>query len=379
MKVFCQQENLNRGLYITSHIVSKNINLPILSNILIRAEEKSLKLISTNLEIGIRCSLRGKVEEEGSVAIPAKLLNDYIALLPSEPLELELNKWDLKIKCQNYISSFKGSSPEDYPLLPTIERTFSCLCKNSGFKEALEQVLFSVLTDSSRPELNGILFSFEDNNRLIMVGTDSYRLAEKSITLERSNLENQKYIIPLSTLLEMTRIIKEGSDPLEMFLTNNQILFDYKETTSLGEEVELISRLQGGQYPDYRAILPTHFDTQVITETAPLIKAVRASSIFSKLGIYDIVLEFMSQKNEIKVSSTNSQLGENIVHLPSQVTGKDNSIILNYRYLLDGLTHINSPEVVIEITNPESPCVLKPSLGEGQERDYLYIIMPIKQ
>lgn len=374
MKFTILQENLKEALYIVGHIAGKNINLPILNNVLIKANQGNISFISTDLELGIINTKRGKVEEEGEYTFDSKILFDYISLLPNKKIDLFLEKDELAISCDNYNTKIKGLSAEEFPLIPEIENFDTFLIKIKELKKALVQVVFATSNSETRMELTGVLFEVRDN-LLYLVATDSYRLAEKTIKLEKDKAKNTRVIIPAKTIQELTRIIsgiKEGSDKemedVEIMVSENQIKF-------LVSGTELISRLIEGQYPDYKQIIPSSSNTTANVSRQELIRAVKMSSLFSKTGINDINLDFPKDKNRIVVSSVLGQSGENITKTEALVTGVDNGIVVNYRYLLDCLNNISSEKVILKINDSNTPCIIKP---EGDE-SYQYIIMPIKQ
>jgi len=387
MKITCTQENLNQGLGFVSHIASKNTSLPILSNVLIKAEKGSLSLTTTNLEMGINCLVRGKIDKDGSYTVSSKLFNDYVSLLPNQKIEIELKDDFLEIKCEDQDTKIKGNSAEEFPLIPQVEKKNPYTCKISDLLNALSQVIFAVSVSETRPEISGIYFNFSDN-LLTLTATDSYRLAEKKIKLKEKGKEAKEVIIPARTIMELFRILsglvgtgettaEEGNNnKLEIYFEDNQVLF-------VVNNVELVSRIIEGQYPNYKQIIPTTHKTRAIIGVSDFIKAVKTAALFSRTGIYDINLEFKSGK--FIVSSTNNQLGENKSKLESKIDGEDNKIIVNSRYLLDGLQNIDSSDVIFEMTDINNPCLLKPaeSLDEKKEaiaaEDYLYIVMPIKQ
>lgn len=367
MKISCTQENLNKGLAIVSHITGRNANLPILNNVLIKTEDKAIQLSTTDLEVGINCLVRGKIEEEGSLTVQAKLLSDYINLLPKEKIDLEVQGLNLSLTCQKTTTKIKGISSEEFPLIPKIEKEEVVTCKSGLLKKAIQQVVFTITPNEARPEISGVLMVF--NKQLILVGTDSYRLAEKTIELEKSGIKDRKIIVPLKTLQELMRILPEEETIVEICLSENQILFTYNN------EVDLISRIIDGQYPDYKQIIPTSHKTGVIIDVPEFIRTVKTASLFCRPGINNINLAFSKKDNELTTTVANSQLGENTSKIKADIEGEDNLIIFNYRYLLEGLMNLGSEEVLLEITNGDVPCLLKPV---GKE-DYFYIIMPVKQ
>jgi len=367
MKLLCTQENLKRGLNFVSHIASKNISLPILNNVLLKAEQGVLKLLTTNLEMGIVCTVRGKIEKEGSFTVQAKLLNDYISLLPNEKIDIEVINQELKLKCKNSKTTIKGVEASEFPLIPQVESKDTHLIKVTDFKNALSSVAFAVALDESRPEINGVFMSFQDG-RLTLAATDSYRLAEKTIDLEKSSGKKQGVIVPLKTIQELIRILSDENEQITITVSENQIQFSFGD-------VNIISRLVEGQYPDYKQIIPKEYQTKVNINKAEFIKVIKAASLFCKPGVNDVAFNFLPTEQKIDVSAVNVQLGENTSTLESQIEGEENNIVFNSRYILDGLQNTLSEEVVLELNKNKNPGLLRPK----DEKDYIYIIMPIKQ
>lgn len=378
MKIISLQENLKKGISIVSHLTSKNINLPILNNILIKADKGNIDLIATNLEIGIIHSVRGKIENPGEITIDAKIINEYINFLPQEKIIFDVKDENIKIECSNYKTKIKGESSKEFPLLPEVEEGNIINISLTDFRKALSQVVFAVSKSESRIELSGVLLEISDD-KLFMVATDSYRLAEKIVEIDiekNKNLEDiNKIIIPAKTAQEVLRIASNLSDDLnssekkvKLYINENQIVFKLDDS-------KIISRLISGQYPDYKQIIPEKKETELIVSRQEIIRAIKASSIFSKSGINDINISVNSEKKEIIISSLSSQTGESVINLNGEIKGKNNDITLNFRYLLDGLNNIDSDNIRLFIVDNNTPCVIK----NEKEDLYLYIVMPIKQ
>jgi len=383
MKIFGLQENLKQALAAVSHVAGKNVNLPILNNILIKAEDGKIRLIATNLEIGVISTVRGKIEQEGSFTVNAKILSDCINLLPNKKVGLNQKDSDLLLDCENFQSKVRGQSAEEFPLIPEVDRSFYFSAPAAEIKNAITQVIFATASSETRLELSGVLFVFSAN-ALTVAATDSYRLAEKKIKIKAKteNEEEKRIIIPAKTLQELLRILsvnqaeetEEAASEINFYISDNQALFTYGST-------ELVSRLIEGQYPDYQQIIPAVGKTKISIDRLELIRAVKMAALFSKTGINDINLDFPLGKNEVVISSISGQVGENITNLPAKTSGEENSIVVNCRYLLEGLSTIEAETVKIEVIDGNTPCVIRPDLPAqaGQASDYLYIIMPIKQ
>ena len=372
MKITSLQENFKNGLLSVNHIAGKNINLPILSNVKIKAKEGNIKLITTDLEIGITANIRGKIEKEGTYTVNSKTLSDFISLLPNKIINIEKKENKLLIKSENYKTIIKGEEAEEFPLIPQIKKEEFYKIKIKDFKESLSQIIFAVSNSETKIELSGVLFDF-DKDFLTMVATDSFRLAEKKIKIINKIEQKQKQIIiPAKTLQEVNRILlsqlENEKNEIIIYVSDNQILF-------IINSIEIVSRLIEGQYPDYKQIIPEKSKTKIIVNKNELIRAVKVASIFSKSEINDINLDFPAGKNNLIITSTSGMIGENTTELKTTTTGDDNGVVVNFKFLLDGLNNINSDNVKIEVINNSTPCILK----SENNNDYLYIIMPIRQ
>lgn len=376
MKISSLQENLKNGLSIVNQVAGKNVNLPILNNIMIRAREDGIKLIATDLEVGVISVIRGKIEEEGDFTVESKIISDYIALLPNKKIDIELKENSLNIKCDNYKTTINGQGAEDFPLIPTIEKDVYFKAEIDLFKKALTQILFATSNSETRVELTGVFFNFE-GEELVIAATDSYRLAEKKIKVGTNNKDvKKKIIIPAKTLQHLLKILSSvksedlsnENKEIQFYVSENQILFIVGQT-------ELISRLIDGQYPDYKQIIPVNFSTKAIVAKNELLRAVKAAAIFSKSGTNDINIDLPAGANKLIITSVSNQAGENISELDVEMTGQDNGVVLNHRYLLDGINNISGDNIVLNISDSNTPCVLTAE----KEGDYLYVIMPIKQ
>jgi DNA polymerase III subunit beta len=381
MKLSTLQENIKQGVYSVGHVAGKNINLPILNNILIEAKDGNIKLAATNLEIAVVNRVRGKIETEGVITVDAKVITDYISILPNKKVDIEVKDNKISLSCENYKTKISGQSAEDFPLIPQVEREEEIIINAEEFKKGVAQVIFAVSTNETRLELTGVLFDFIDG-LLMLAATDSYRLAEKKIKIKRGKgnkdvKQPSKIIVPARTLQELLRVIstvKDGEviegevNEIKMYISDSQILFTYGT-------IELVSRLIEGQYPDYKQIIPATSQTQGLINKSELSRAVKASAIFSRTGINDINVDLPGGKNQVVISSASGQTGENITELDAKVQGADNGAVVNYKYLLDGLNNIDDENVRLEIIDSNTPCILKPEKAD----DYVYIIMPIKQ
>jgi DNA polymerase-3 subunit beta len=389
VKFSCTQENLNQGLAVVSHIAGKNINLPILGNVLIQGgENKVLRFSTTNLEIAVNCIVRGKVEESGDFTVPSRLFADYVALLPKDRVDVAQTDNNVTVACGTYQTKMNGIPASEFPLIPSVDKKSTFSLKAADFRKAVSQVLFAVAPNESRPEISGVLFKFYPDSgdlKLNLAATDSYRLAEKQVQVSKSgSTEIQdpvSVIVPARTVSEIVRILglyKEGigtEESLEIGLGESQVVFTY-------DNVEVISRVIEGRYPDYRQLIPETVETEAVIRKDELQRAVKTASLFSRTGLNDVNVQVNEAEGKLKLSATNSQTGEHAVDLEAAVTGKDNQATLNFKYFLDGIGNMESDSVAVQMVDGNSPVMVRPTGGSeavAGEPDYLYIVMPIRQ
>lgn len=365
MKLSCTQENLSAGLDVVAPVAGKGGSLPILQNILLEAAAGSLKLKATNLEIGVTAEVRGKIEQEGTFTVNGRLFADYVRLLPHDKVDMVLMGDHLEVHAGGQETKIHGLSAEEFPVIPAFAARETFTLESTTARAALQQVLFSVAFNDARPEISGVLLKV-DGSHAVMVGTDSYRLAEAKLELKGEASAKEQVIMPLRTMQELTRILGQADGELCVGLNDNQVMF------SVGE-AELISRVIVGNFPDYAQIIPTAIKTTVTLDKEPLARAIKSASLFCRSGLNHVTLQFSGDR--ILVSASASHLGENIIEVPAKVEGADTDIVFDYRYVLDGLNAIPGSELVMKLNGATSPGVFVPAKESG----YLYLVMPIRQ
>ena len=380
MKITILKDKLKEGINIIEKISAKLISLPILNNVLISTEKNFLNLTTTDLEVGVKWWSLIKTEREGKVAVPSRILSSFINFLPNKLVNLELEDFNLKIKCENYETTIKGVNPEDFPIIPQVSDEEKIEVQIKSFCKSLSSVVDIASLSSTKPEISGVYFIFQ-KNLITMAATDSFRLGEKKIYLDSpSNNISKDYslILPQKAAKEIINIFGEKEGVLTIYFSPNQILFE----TSLSEvshpQIQLTSRLIEGDYPNYQEIIPKRYDTRIIFSLEEFINQIKLASLFSG-KINEIKLKIDSSKNQINFFSQNPDVGEYQSFLIGKVEGKPCEISFNYRFLLDGLLNLSSlqqkkPEAVLELTGSEKPGILRLK----DEESYLYLVMPIK-
>ncbi len=361
MNLIVNQKKLISAVRTVEKVVSKNISLPILNTILLKTDNGRLKLSATNLEIGINYWLGAKINEDGEVAVPARIFSDFISNITDEKLVLAAKKNVISINSDHYKTQILGMETKDFPIIPKIKKEISFKINSQALKIALVSVLDSAALSETRPEISGVYVSISAKNAEF-AATDSFRLSEKIIILNDG--KEKTFILPRNTAIEVIRIAENIENDLSLAVSDNQILI-------YGDDFEIISRLIDGHYPEYKRVIPDKFIALAKVNKAEFEKSIRMASIFSS-SISDIKLK--AGNNLMEISAKNSDRGEISANLVCEIKNKPFEVSVNYHYLLDGLKVLPAEHVIIQFTGEGGPLVLK---GENQN-DQTYVIMPLR-
>lgn len=363
MKLQVTQENLNRALGAVARIANARNPLPVLANVLIRASSNRLSIAATNLDIAITQYIGAKISEEGSITVPARLMQDFVSSLPGGIIELSLEETRLRITTDQYNSVVNGIVADDFPVMPTIEGGTTWSIAAPLLKKGLQQVVFAASNDESRPVLTGVLVHAE-GGKLYMAATDSYRLAEKDLGAHTAVATS--LLIPASAMQDVLRIMGDGDDQVRVTHDEQQVRFQIGDT-------ELVARLLEGKYPDYRKLIPQSFAVSAAVKRPDFVNVTKVSSLFARESAGSVTLEVDEAGQKLSIRSVASQLGENTATAAAKVTGSG-SITLNSRYLLDALQALSGDEVTFGFNGKLEPTLLK----DAGNADYVHIVMPLK-
>jgi DNA polymerase-3 subunit beta len=375
VKITCKQQDLSRGLSVVSHAVSSRSTLPILANILLATDNGRLKLYATNLEIGINCWIEAQIHEEGSTTVPARLISDLVNSLPQAPIDLiaDEDAYTLNVKSLRTSATIKGMDPSEFPLSPTTEGSEPPVQIDSAtLKEMIAQVAFAAADDDSRPVLTSVLVQVQ-NEKMTFAAADAFRLAVRTVPLPGDSLSRGDILIPARTLSELARILpSEGM--VQMIVTPNrsQVLFHT-------ENVDLLSRLIEGTFPNFRQIIPKDYTTRVTVETKEFAAAVKSVTPFARDSSNITRIKISGGESDgigagtLTVEATAEDIGSNVSTINAAVDGPDQQIIFNVKYLSDVLGVLDTPELALEVTSASRPGVIRP-VGAA---DYTYVIMPM--
>jgi len=378
MKLSILQSKLKQGVNFVKNITSKSSTLPILNNVFLKAKGNFLNLIATDLEVGINWWILTKIEQEGEIVVPGKIFSDFIGLLPERAIELSVENNILSINAENYKTKIKGVSSENFPIIPKTGKEEWVSVESYPFCQSLSQVVDFTAPSTTRPEISGVYLSFEKSN-LTMATTDSFRLGEKKISLEKfSNLSKKRsLILPQRTVRELINIFSEKEGEIKIFFEENQIMFERRLEETDHPQVQLVSKLIEGEYPKYEEIIPKKYKTEVILKREEFLNHIKTASLFSG-RINEIKIKVNPSKNRVEFFCQNAELGERRSHLEGKIKGKEGNISFNHRFLVDGVLNIKTPEIFFALSEKkegeEGPGVLKP-VGKD---NYTYIAMPIQ-
>lgn len=374
MKLTCMQEDLKRGLAAVGHAVAGKSTLPVLANVLLATDEGRLKLTATNLEVGINRWISATITRDGAVAVPAKLLTDVVGGLPNDKVTLSLDQktQTLRVECGRFVSNIKGVDADEFPSLPTVSaQTPLVSLPAEVWQEAIDQVAFAAATDESRPILTGVLVRTRDQ-QVTLVAADGFRLAMRTIQLPAPVAHAVDCLIPARTLSELARIIGDTDAEVAMVYTpgGSHVLFHT-------ENIEVVSRLIEGRFPDFERIIPQQYLTRMVLDSSELAKAVKLASFFagSSQNVVKLKIEPASElaPGRVVISANAAELGDNTSDLDGSVTGEGGVIALNVRFLADAIAAVHSNQIAFEMQSAQSPAVFKPVGQDG----YIHIVMPM--
>jgi DNA polymerase-3 subunit beta len=314
-----------------------------------------------------------KVEEEGAITVPARLLTEFVNSLPNDKIDISLSSQTktLELKCARFEARISGVDAKDFPPIPTIDGGIATRIEAETFRQAISQVAFAAASEESRPVLTGVDAQF-DNDKLTLAAADGFRLAVYDLPLATLVSEPTEVIIPARILTELNRLMADGEEAVEIIVNPNksQALFRLKDT-------ELVSQLLQGTFPQYAQLIPESSSTRVVIDVAEFLRATRTASIFARdgSGIVRLVITPGGEltPGKLTISARSEEIGDDVGEIDAVVEGEEAKIAFNGKYLTDVLGAIRESKVALEITNPSSPGVIRP---EGVD-NYIHVIMPM--
>lgn len=377
MKVSCLQENLAKGLSIVGRAVATKSTLPVLSNILLATDEGRLKLAATNLELAIVTWIGAKIEDEGQITLPARLFTELVNSLPNERIDLDLNvrTHTVQLGCLRTKASIKGIEAAEFPPIPSVnggDMSATVQMAPDLLRGIINQVAFAAAADDTRAALTAVLVSFGDSE-LTMAATDGFRLSVRQTKLPGALPQKLDVLVPARTLNELARLLVDEKDPVEITVTPNksQILFHTSN-------VDLVSRLVEGSFPNYRRIIPESYTTRSVVSTGDFLTATRRASFFAREAANIVKLALTPGEDaapgKLTITATSAEMGGNEDDIDAVVSGKGVEIAFNARYLTEVLGVLTDQQIGLETNSSTNPGVLR-SLGED---GFVHVIMPLQ-
>lgn len=373
MWITCLQENLAKGLSTVGRAVATRATLPVTQNVLLTTDQSRLKLTTTNLEIAISTWIGAQIEHEGSITIPHRLLTDFVGQLPPDKINVELQESPkgIALECARFNAHINGTDAEEFPPIPTVEDGHTVTVDAGLLKGAIDRVAFAAATEDSRPVLTGIKMDIS-GNQLTMAAADGFRLGVETIETNSTAEEELGFIVPARTMREVERLIGDQQEEVAITVTEaaSQVLFKL-------ENIEIVSQLIQGAFPDYSKLIPSSSGTTVTVDYQAFMQATRASSIFARGGsgiVRLIVTPGENGTGRMTISSRAEELGDNEGEIEAQVEGEEAKVAFDSRYLLDVLGVLGpSGSVLLETTTPSSPGIVR-----SQEHEkYTHVVMPM--
>ncbi|MCH2499639.1 MAG: DNA polymerase III subunit beta [SAR202 cluster bacterium] len=378
MKITCLQENLSRGLAVVGRAVANRATLPVIHNVLLNVDQSMLKLSATNLEIAMTTWVGAKIEEEGSITVPARLLSEFVNSLPNDPINLQLDEGSglLEISSGSSKAHINITDASEFPPIPTVDDGIAAEVDPFVLRSAITRVAFAAATEESRPVLTGVELKL-DESKFTMAAADGFRLAVHHGALLKPVPEEMSVIIPARTMNELNRLISDREEPVEILMTpaKGQVMFRIRG----GDTVEIVSQLLQGTFPNYEQLIPQSYTTRAVMDLPTVLRAARTASIFARDGSNIIRMHLMpaeadTEPPKVEISARSEEVGDNedTVDL-DEIEGEEGKIAFNSRYLLDVLSVLEKGKIALETTTSSSPGVFKPTDSD----DYIHVVMPM--
>ncbi len=362
------QENLARGLSTVSRAVSGRSSLPVLANVLLRTEDAGLKLTATNLEIGIASWVPGRIDTEGALTIPARLLTDVVGGLPSgERVDLVAEGATLSVRAGRFQTHLRGIDADEFPVIPAAGDRPTTRVSQRVLRRALSEVAFAAASDEARPILTGVLTRFS-GERLTLAAADNYRIAVKTIDI-LAPVEDTSLVIPARSYVELMRVLADTDDPVDIILApaRSQVIFHV-------DTIDLVSRIIDGQFPNYQQVVPTSHSSRAVVDRDSLLKAVRLSALIAAGAANVVRLRVGEEGSGVITIAAAADIGDAEGEVEAELHGDPVTVAFNARYLAEALQNVDAERLTLELNGPLSSGVFRPT----DDPDYVHVIMPVR-
>lgn len=374
MKFSCNQDTFSKYLNIMSRVVSNKPGLPILNNVYFEATKGKLVMKTTDLELSISTWIGADVEDDGKITLPAKQLSEFVNSVPQEKIDVTVERQNFNISTSNNSASFNTMPPDDFPNIPSVEKKEEPFLQinSADFLLAVNRVAFAAATDDIKPVLTGVKIEIKDNGTASFVATDGLRLSKQDITIEKG-VKNKDFLVPVRALLELSYIVNEVGEEagsiISLFLIEdkNQVMF------RVGD-IDIISRLIDGEFPEYEQIIPTGYKTKCNVDRDEFLNSLKIVNIIARSVLGNkMILQIQSKENRISLSAVQSDLGKNESNFECKVEGDNLKIAFSSKLLSDILNHIDSEKILFECSEAIRPGVFK----IDDDNNFIHLVMPM--
>ena len=364
MKVVCDGLDLSIATAQVIKAISNKTTNPVLEGIKLNAENDTLKLSATDLELAIEKTIKADVKSEGEAVIPGKFFSEFIKKLTDEKIELELNdKNRLKINYTDSESFIQCYNALEFPNLNTVDDGEYFTIKQKDFKTLINKSIFSTALDDTRPVLKGCCFEIEDNT-INSIGLDGYRLAFVKKPLVKTTIKTT-IIVPAKSLTEICKFLEDNDEEINVYIQKNFLMVEFDNT-------KIITRLIDGDFINYKQIIPKDFTTSITLSKTVFEEAIERTSVLSRVDRNNLVK--FDIKEKLLTLTSNSDIGNIKENIGVSLKGNDLTIAFNSRYFSECLRTISDEAIKINFNMPSSPCIVTPSDGD----EYLYLILPVR-
>ena len=374
MKFSCNQDTFSKYLNIVSRVVSSKPGLPILNNVYFETSKGKLVMKTTDLELSISTWIGADVEDEGKITLPAKQLSEFVNSVPEEKIDVNVEKQNFNVSTSNNNASFNTMPSDDFPNIPLIEKKEEPFLQinKADFVLAINRVAFAAATDDIKPVLTGVKIEIKEDGTASFIATDGLRLSKQDIKIEKG-VKNKEFLVPVRALTELSHIISEAGEDAEdlisMYLIEekNQVLF------RVGD-IDIISRLIDGEFPEYEQIIPTGYKTKCDIERDEFLNSLKVVNIIARSVLGNkMILQIQSKENKITLSAVQSDLGKNESNFDCKVEGDDIKIAFSAKLLSDILNHVDSEKIIFECSEAVRPGVFK----IVEDKSFIHLVMPM--
>ncbi len=370
MELVVRKSDLLRELQLFQGIVERKNTIPILATVLMEARGEEVRLLATDLEVGLRSKCQASVSKDGALTLPAKKFYEIVKALPETDVRIEEDKNGVKVAADRFDSRMQTMPREEFPTLPETTGSVTATLPRAALSHMVAKTQFAITGEDTRYFLNGALFVLGPD-KMSLVSTDGHRLALISVPREKApgtaDADEVKIILPKKTMLELGRLVTETDQDVRYERQENHLFFD------IGGRI-LISRVIDGQFPAYERVLPKGNDKRVEFERERITNAVRRVALLSNERSRAVKLAVESGK--VEVASSSPEFGEAREALPAEYAGPALQVCFNAQYILDFLSVVETDQIAMELKDEVSQAVMKPIGADGY--DYTYVVMPMR-